>query len=1172
MAMTCPSCGTEQPDGARFCFACGAAQGAAACPACGTELVPGARFCSGCGAVQESAAAGLSGGAPVASRRVTSVLFGDLVGFTTLAERRDQEETRELLGRYFEECRRVITRYGGTVEKFIGDAVMAVWGVPVAHEDDAERAVRAGLELVAVVTAMGEDLHIDDLSMRVGIVTGEVAVTIGAQQQGMVAGDAVNTASRVQSVAAPGQVWVDETTRLLTTSAITYLDVGSHRLKGKADPVPLGSVRAVVAGVGGSQREDGLEAPLVGREHELRLVKEVFHATDEAGRPKLLVMVGEPGVGKTRLAWEFEKYVDGLTMTVRWHRGRCVAYGEGIAFFALAEAIRGRLRVLGPEDADDDPDPVQGIETALHSYVPDEEERDWLRPRLGALLGVGSLGTFPREDLFAAWTTFLERVGEGEDPVVLVIDDVHHAHDGLLQFVEHLLDAGRFPCFVLLLSRPGLLERHPALATNRHATVSHVHALPDTDMATLLDGLVVGLPDKVRDALVDRSEGVPLFAVETVRSLVDRDLVVPRGGRYVLADPSSVDLDAVGAPASLQALVGARLDALAPEHRRLVDRASVIGTVFSRDEVAKLCPDIDDVDAALAALVRQQILSQQSSRFNAEYGQYQFVQSVVRQVAYGTLSRRDRRALHVAVARQTAAVEDEAGELAPIIAQHYLDAIEAMPSEPDVDELAALAITQLERAAARARALGAIPESAGHLQTALERAADPHTRARLEAALAWALEDAGQHEPAIPHAVTAVEAFDVLGDPIRAGSAAAAHGSALMSSGDNAGAAQVVEPRWDSLLEMPGADRALLELGKILHLATGRLGDVRRDVLERRIQIAERVGETEQLADALTALSTSYSAMGASTTARAVMATAADLARTHHYPAALARCLSNLTVEYGLDDLTRALETGREGVAVAARSGVAMWRDYTEANLLLALTAAGEWDEVSGMLQRGPEGMASQVVVAGVDGWISVVRGRPFTVPWGGSPPESDDPSDTAWIAFAEGHQARAEGRLGDSLRLLRVAAETMAQLSAFSDDFVHLWPVAVDAAISARSEEHLDSLFDVFDTTSARHKVPLSLRAHRTRFASLLLRDEDPEAAVAGLADALAGFSTWGSRPYVARTQVELGSVLRRTGTEEAEALLESGLATLHQLEASAWVRELLGDPAVASEAPGPA
>src|SRR3954467_3054244 len=278
---SCGGCGTDQPEGARFCNSCGAVMAVPVCSSCGIDLVPGARFCNECGAAQGGAVAPPTVEPPVSMRRVTSVLFGDLVGFTALSEHRDQEDTRELLTRYFDECRRVIGRYGGTVEKFIGDAVMAVWGVPTAYEDDAERSVRAGLELVNAVAAMGDDVRVDGLAMRVGIVTGEVAVTVGAQQQGMVAGDAVNTASRVQSAAAPGQVWVDETTRLLTSSAITYVDVGSHPMKGKADPVPLWAVRAVVAAVGGAQRADGLEAPLVGRDREMRLVKELFHRVEE---------------------------------------------------------------------------------------------------------------------------------------------------------------------------------------------------------------------------------------------------------------------------------------------------------------------------------------------------------------------------------------------------------------------------------------------------------------------------------------------------------------------------------------------------------------------------------------------------------------------------------------------------------------------------------------------------------------------------------------------------------------------------------------------------------------------------------------------------------------------------------------------------------------------------
>ena len=1164
---TCPHCSTRQPDGARFCFSCGAMLGAPHCVSCAAPLVPGARFCSECGSVQDAMSSPVRPTLrePVSSRRVTSVLFGDLVGFTTLAEHRDQEETRELLTRYFDECRRIIARYGGTVEKFIGDAVMAVWGVPTAHEDDAERAVRAGLELVNVVTAMGGDVGVPDLAMRVGIVTGEVAVTIGAEQQGMVAGDAVNTAARVQSAAAPGQVWVDETTRLLTSSAITYVDVGSHPLKGKADPVPLWSVRAVVAALGGVQRADGLEATLVGRERELRQVKELFHSVDETGRPALLVMVGEPGVGKSRLAWEFEKYADGLSQSVCWHNGRCVAYGEGVAFLALADAVRARLRGVGPDlpdaAADDAQDPARLLEAGLDRYVPDGAERDWLRPRLGVLLGIGSEGGFPREDLFSAWTVFLQRVGEDQHPVVLVIDDAHHADDGLLQFVEHLLMSATFPCFVVLLTRPGLLEKHPALATNRRATVSHLPALGDSDVATLLDGLVSGLPEAVRASLVLRSEGVPLFAVETVRSLIDRDLVIPRGGQYVLADPGSLDLDSIGAPASLQALIAARLDALEPGQRRLVERASVVGNVFGREHIVSLCPELEDIDVLLSGLVRLQILSQLTSRFRADFGQYQFVQSVVRQVAYATLSRRERRATHLAVAALMEGIEDAVGDLAPIVAQHYLDAVEALPSEPDVADLENRAIVQLERAAARARSLGALTESAGHLLLALDRAKDAATRARVDAAVAWALADSGDYERTIPHAVAASKAYDGLGDPVSSGLAAAAHGTALSMSGDNAGAVAVVEPRWDALLDMPGADTALLALGKPLTQAVGRLGDERRDVLDRRIQIAEKIGDQEELADALTALSASYSFLAAPETARILMAAAADMARTHHFPAALARCLSNLTVEYNRDDLEKALEVGREAVDVAARAGVAVWRDYTEANLMLALLASGSWSELDERLERlQSTSVVARVVAAGVLGSLCVARGDEFEVPWPpGATPLSDDPADTAWIGFTVALAEWSTGRLKVALEHAVQAVDEMYTLSGSSDDFVHMWPVAVELALQTDATATLDRLLRIVDADADRLRVPLSVRAHRARFAGLVAHRGDAAAAEGQLRTAVELFAAWGSPHHRAQAQADLAAVLESLGRgQESAAMLAQARETLVELGAHAWVARL--------------
>ena len=1164
----CTSCSVDLPEGARFCFNCGATQAAPVCTSCGAQLVAGARFCMSCGLAQGAVPVGAAV-QPVSTRRVTSVLFGDLVGFTSLSETRDQEETRELLSRYFDECRRVIGRYGGTVEKFIGDAVMAVWGVPAAHEDDAERAVRAGLELVNMVGTMGEELGVADLAMRVGIVTGEVAVTIGAEQQGMVAGDAVNTAARVQSAAAPGQVWVDETTRLLTSAAITYLDVGSHRLKGKADPVPLWSVRAVVAAVGGAQRADGLEAPLVGRERELRLVKELFHSVDETGQPALLVMVGESGVGKSRVAWEYEKYVDGLSSPVRWHSGRCVAYGEGVAFFALAEAVRGRLRAAQP-DADDlaNEDPAQLLDVGLERYVEDEGDRAWLRPRLGALLGIGSVGTYPREDLFGAWTTFLQRVGEDQYPVTLVIDDAQHADDGLLQFVEHLLDVASFPCFVFLLTRPGLLEQHPTLATNRRSTVSHLAALKDSDVAVLLDGLVAGLPESVRDSLVDRSEGVPLFAVETVRSLIDRDLVVPRGGQYVLADPDTLDLDSIGAPASLHALIAARLDAMAPDERRLVDLASVLGNAFSREQITELARDLSafaDVDAtietALTGLVRLQILTQSSSRISADFGQYQFVQTVVRQVAYTTLSRRDRRATHLAVARRVES-SDASGELSPIVAQHYLSAIEALPSEPDVPELEASAIEQLEKAAVRARLLGVLTESAGHLLAALELAHDEPVRARLESAAAWALSDAGEYHAAVPHARVAVELYDEMGDAVSAAKAAAAHGSALTPDGDNAGAIALVEPRWDALVDVPGADKALLALGKVLCQAAARFGDPRRDVLDRRLQIAERIGDQEELADALTALALSYSMLGSPLTSRTVMSAAADLARTNHFPVALSRCLSNLTVEYNLIDLPRAVEVGREAVEVAGRAGIALWMSFTDANLTLALMAAGEWDALDESLAQTGNLVVDQTVYGGVDGFVRVARGQEHVLPWpADSPPASDDPADQSWIAFAESFEAQARGDLDRALARAVVAVEVQHELSGTSDDFVHMWPHAVELAIAVGDTEARDRLLAIMDADEARRLVPVSLRAHRSRLAGMVARDDDPDAVEGLFRAAIAGFAAWGARPYLARAEAELGRWLVGLGREsEGIALLDKGVTVLRELGAERWLAEVAG------------
>ena len=482
-SVTCASCGTLNAANRKFCMECGNRL-EITCAACGTANPPGTKFCGECGSAvagDGNAQATTTTPAPepgaVAERRLVSVLFADLVGFTTFSEGRDAEETRELLTRYFEVARGIIERHGGTVEKFIGDAVMAVWGAPTAHEDDAERAVRAALELVGAVPAIGdsEGEARADIQARAGVLTGEAAVTLGATNQGMVAGDLVNTASRLQSVAAPGTVLVGEATYRAASTAIAFEPAGRARLKGKAAPVPAWRAMAVVARRGGSGRAATLEPPFVGRDEELRILKDLLDATQREGKSRLATVIGQAGIGKTRLTWEFEKYLDGVVDTVYWLEGRSPAYGEGISYWALVEMVRRRA---GISEADDGATARPKLLAMLDEFITDADERRWIEPRLAGLLGLQELPAEGREELFAAWRTFFERIA-AVAPSIMIFTDLQWADQGMLDFVEDLLHWARnAPILVVAQARPELLERRPdfpaaACAAPRASRWSH---------------------------------------------------------------------------------------------------------------------------------------------------------------------------------------------------------------------------------------------------------------------------------------------------------------------------------------------------------------------------------------------------------------------------------------------------------------------------------------------------------------------------------------------------------------------------------------------------------------------------------------------------------------------------------------------------------------------------
>ncbi len=598
MAAGCPNCGHENPAGAKFCNGCGAAL-AGSCPACGASNAPGARFCSECGSPLSAAAPAAAAPTPpavlepaVAERRLVSVLFADLVGFTSLSESRDAEDTRELLSRYFDTSRRLIELYGGTVEKFIGDAVMAVWGTPTATEDDAERAVRAALDLVAAVSALGQEADAPNLRLRAGVLTGEAAVTLGAEGEGMVAGDLVNTASRVQSVAEPGSVFVGESTRRSTEQTIVYEEAGAFELKGKAGLTPLWKAQRVISGLRGSLRSHGLEAPFVGRDRELRQIKDLFHTSADERRAHLVSVTGVAGIGKSRLAWEFYKYFDGIAETIYWHRGRCLSYGEGVTYWALADMVRMRCRISedeAPESA------AAKLHTTLEEHILDPDERSFLEPRLAHLLGLAEHQTRDKQDLFGAWRLFFERLADAY-PTVLAFEDMQWADASLLDFVEYLLDWSRnSPVFVVTLARPELLERRPTWgAGQRSFTSLYLEPLSMQSMQELLTGLVPGLPPELREQILARAEGIPLYAVETVRMLLDQGLLAQQG-LVVHADPAAGRAGCAGDAARVDRgpagrAVGGRAAAAAGRRRAGQDlpprRAGRAGRVRYRDRPA----------------------------------------------------------------------------------------------------------------------------------------------------------------------------------------------------------------------------------------------------------------------------------------------------------------------------------------------------------------------------------------------------------------------------------------------------------------------------------------------------------------------------------------------------------------------------------------------------------
>jgi class 3 adenylate cyclase/tetratricopeptide (TPR) repeat protein len=1162
--MRCSACGTENPPGFKFCGECGNHL-VSTCPTCGAAVAPGLKFCGECGnpLSQTGVSKTISPSPPAAERRLVTVMFADLVGFTAASQSRDPEEVRELLGRYFEVCRRLVELYGGTLEKFIGDAVMAVWGTPVANEDDAERAVRSALDLLVAVQAMGEEVHLPELRARAAVLTGDAAVTLGAVGQGMVAGDLVNTASRLQGLAPPGAVLVGEAARRLTEASIVYEDFGAHEVKGRNEAVHAWRALRVVAARGGSQRSSGLEPPFVGRDRELRLLKEMFHVAVDESRAHLVSVTGIAGIGKSRLAWEFFKYIDGLAGTIRWHAGRCLAYGEGVAYWALAEMVRTRAGILEAEGGEA---ALAKLRQALEDSVPDPDERRWLEPRLAQLIGLEEPGAADRQDLFAAWRRFYERLSE-QMPTVMVFEDMQWADPSLVEFIDYLLDWSRdHRLFIVTLGRAG--EARGGGSARGH-TALHLEPLSRNAMEALITAVVPGLATELVGQIMERAEGVPLYAVETIRMLLDRGLLIRDGSSF---HPAGA-INALDVPESLHTLIAARLDGLESSERHVLKQSAVLGKTFTAAGLVFVSGRSDaEVEALLASLVRKEVLTVRADPRSPDRGQYGFLQDLVRQVAYETLSRRDRKELHLQVASYLEKVFGaEPDEIVEVLASHYLDAYREVPDAEDSAAIKERARQTLTRAGERAASLGAAEEAQGYYERAIELASSELERADLEdraGVMAWRR---GLVHAAIDRFESAHAAFTRAGDDRRAAGVEVHRADIAVAQGQLKAGAARLRTAYDAIShDEPNETIATVaaHLGRMLSLMN--LYEEAEPYLEAALAAAEELRLQEVYSQALNSKAIAMMHNERHQEASLLLRESLEVALQNQLWPAAFRAFNNLGVALHFTDRNReGLELFSRAIEYARRLGDRSEIAKALSSLLGYKLRLGLWDEALEDAHQceeiaGPELLQTSWLVSRFFAPIEILGDRgelaearawaDRILPW----LESDQPDVALASVTIMAIVLRAEGREAEAFHLLQVLWRK-AKMSPRNPAAKPAWILAVELALAVNDLDGADELLAPVLARRPGHTPP-SLAGLRLRFKARLSAARGESAGIEQAFSSAAHIFREAEMPfYQAATQLELAEWLQsqRTATSPA-ALLQEARAIFERLKARPWLERV--------------
>jgi class 3 adenylate cyclase len=663
------------------------------CPACGRACSGDFLFCPGCGAQLDAGGGRPEGGLPE-ERKTVTLLFCDIVGFTAMSEACDPEDVDGVLREYSARARRAIEAHGGIVEKFIGDAAVGVFGVPAAHEDDAERAVRAALRILETLKGM-ERPDGTPLQARCGVNTGEVLARLDvdpASGSGFLSGDAVNTAARLQAAAPPEGVAAGELTYELTRRAIVYDELPRIAAKGKAEPVRAWrAVRAVSRT--GLRTAGESAARMVGRDEELRLLLDEFDAAAGSRRSRGVLLVGEPGAGKSRLVLELAAALEARPDLVTWRVGRCLPYGDGVSLAALAELVKAQAGVSDSDDAATAEAKLAALGTAMTCDP-------WVVQRLRPLLGLPAPEA-SQEESFAAWTVFLTSLA-GDHAAVVVVEDLHWADPVTLDLLEHVVSEERaVPLLLVATTRQELDERRQGSLSARMREV-RLSPLAEADAGALVTALLGGRASPaVAEAIAAGVGGNPLFAEEYVRHVLEGDGPVPDG--------ASQDLT-LRSPGSVQAVIAARLDALPAGHKAVLMRASVLGETFWDGGVTALCgASVDEVAAVLETLAERRLVRPATTSSLAGEREYVFWHALTRDVAYGQLTRAARARAHAAAASWVEArTAGSPEELAEVVAHHYTAALDLARATRDADLTASLrtpALRSLRLAGARARRL-----------------------------------------------------------------------------------------------------------------------------------------------------------------------------------------------------------------------------------------------------------------------------------------------------------------------------------------------------------------------------------------------------------------------------------------------------------------------------------